>query len=78
MTNIKVREGKETKSVFRIRNRKTGKIEGSYERGNYTKTEFSSAEAARMSNCHDIFQDRDKYAIEEYRVTYELVEADHD
>ena len=62
--------------VYRIVNRETGDHVGSYTRGNYDKYDFGSINEARHDNCHGIFENRDKYAIAAYRVTYELIEAE--
>lgn len=40
--------------------------------------EFESIEDARTSNCHDIYKDKEKYRIEKYKVTYELIDPDCD
>ena len=64
------------KTVFRIIDRETGNAVGSYSRACHDEYDFSSAENARDANCHGIFQDRKKYSIYKYLVTYELVEAD--
>lgn len=64
--------------IYKIINRETGGEEGSYERGNYTKYEFGSPSSARSSNCHGIYEDKTKYKIQKYKVTYELVEDDVD
>ena len=63
-------------AVFRIIDRQTGAAVGSYTRGNYDKYDFGTAGEARRANCHGIFEDRGKYAIAKYRVTYELIEGD--
>ena len=67
---------KKPKIVFRIIERASGKVEGSYSRAYCEEYDFSSAEQARSANCHDIYQDRKKYQIAKYRVTYELLEDD--
>jgi len=64
--------------TYRIINRKTGDMEGTYSRACHTQYEFGSPEEARSSNCHNIYQDRGKYRIAKYRVTYELIEEDVD
>ena len=48
----------------------------SYSRAYCDEYDFSSVDDARRSNCHDVFQDRKKYAIAKYRVTYELLDPD--
>ena len=74
---MKPRE-KKPEQVFRIINRETGNVEGSYSRAYCDEYDFNSPSEARNANCHDMFQDRKKYAIAEYRVTYELVNPDVD
>lgn len=64
------------KKVYMIRDRLTGSREGAYDRGYRTEYEFPSPDIARSSNVHDIFEDHDRYAIEEYQVTYTLINKD--
>lgn len=64
------------KPVFILHERKTGAIANSYSRAYHDETEFQTAESARSANCHDIFQNREKYRIAKYRVVYELIEPD--
>src|ERR1019366_661040 len=40
--------------------------------------DFSSAESARSANCHGTFEDRKRYRIAKYRVTYTLINPDVD
>ena len=61
------------KKVYMIRNNETGKHEEVYNRAYTYETEFSSPDHARSSNVHDIYQDKEKYTIEEYEVEYKLV-----
>jgi len=42
----------------------------------HNTTEFESASDARRSNYHDVYEDREKYKINKYRVTYTLIEDD--
>lgn len=63
-------------TVFRIIDRTTGEPMGSYSRACCDEYDFDSAEAARGANVHGIFQDREKYRVAKYRVTYELIEED--
>ena len=72
---MKPRE-KKPETVYRIIDRKSGEAQGSYSRAYCDEFDFSSAENARTANCHGMFEDRDKYAIAKYRVTYELIEED--
>lgn len=66
------------KHVFRIVDRATGEHQGVYSRAYGDEYDFSSPATARNSNCHDIYQDKNKYKIARYRVTYELIEDDCD
>ena len=67
---------KKPEEVFRIIDRKTGEAVGSYSRAYCDEFDFSSAAEARNANCHNVFQDREKYKIAKYRVTYELIDDD--
>jgi mRNA-degrading endonuclease RelE of RelBE toxin-antitoxin system len=62
------------KEVYRISERDTGNPVGSYSRAYHDEYEFDSAEKARTANCHGMFEDTQKYRIDKYRVTYELIE----
>lgn len=64
---------KKPETVYRIINRKTGEPEGSYSRACCDEYDFESINSARTANCHGVFEDRAKYNIAEYRVTYELI-----
>jgi len=64
--------------IFKIINRETGEPTGSYSRGYHDVFEFDSASHARNANCHGMFEDKEKYAIAKYRVTYELLNDDCD
>ena len=64
------------KEVFMIHDRESGEAQGVYSRSYHDEYEFSSAECARSSNCHGIYEDKDKFRIARYRVTYELIEED--
>ena len=68
----------EPKEVFRIIDRETDKPVGSYSRAYHDEFDFNSAGQARNANCHGMFEDRQKYKINKYRVTYELIEDDCD
>ena len=74
---MKPRE-KKPEIVYRIIDRESGTACGSYSRACCDEYDFGSPERARSANCHDIFQNREKYAIAKYKVTYELLEADDD
>jgi hypothetical protein len=64
------------KEVFMIFERGNDCPEGVYDRSYGDEFEFSSASRARSANCHDIYEDREKYRIAKYRVTYELIKGD--
>ena len=64
------------KEVYRILNNETGKHEGVYSRSYHDEYDFNSVESARNSNCHGIYQNKDKYKIQKYKVTYTLIEDD--
>lgn len=72
---MKPRE-KKPSTIFRIIDRSTGEAKGSYSRACCDEYDFSSVSEARHANCHGIFMDKEKYAIAEYRVIYELVKTD--
>ena len=74
---MKPRERK-PETVFRIIDRDTGKAQGSYSRAYCDEYDFSSLERARSANCHGMFEDKVKYGIAKYRVTYELIEENVD
>jgi len=65
-------------TVFRIIDRTTGDACGSYSRAYCDEFDFRSVEEARTANVHGIFQDKNRYAIARYRVTYELIDPDCD
>lgn len=75
---------KKPETVYRIIQKgdsgfgKAGEAIGSYSRAYCDEYDFRSAEEARQANCHGEFEDRDKYAIAKYRVTYELLNPDCD
>lgn len=60
--------------VYRIIDRTTGEVMGSYSRAYCEEYDFESPAQARNSNV--LFQDRARYAIAQYRVTYELLAED--
>lgn len=72
---MKPRE-KKPEIVFRIIDRKTGEVTGSYSRAYCNEYDFESDERARSANVHGIFKDKEKYAIAQYKVTYELINPD--
>lgn len=65
-------------SIYKIIDNETGETEGAYNKSYYTQYEFSSPGEARSSNVYDIFQDKRKYRIQKWKVTYELVDDDCD
>ena len=73
---------KKPEIVYRIINKESGKAQGSYShaylsRGAYCdEFDFNSVSEARAANCHGLFEDRDKYKIAKYKITYELIEDD--
>lgn len=76
-TNMKPNE-KKPEIVYRIIDRTSGVAVGSYSRAYCDEYDFRSATEARTANCHGMFEDKDKYAIAKYRVTYELIDNDVD
>lgn len=74
---MKPRE-KKPKTVYRIIDRKTGEAQGSYSRAYCDEYDFNNPDEARHANCHGMFEDKEKYAIAKYKVTYTLVDEDCD
>lgn len=74
---MKPRE-KKPEIVFRIIERTTGDAVGSYSRACCDEFDFASVPSARGANCHGVFEDKNKYAIAKYRVTYTLLVGDVD
>ena len=66
------------KIVHRIIDRQTGKAQGSYSRACHDEFDFASASEARHANCHGMFEDKEKYAIAKYEVTYTLLNENCD
>lgn len=62
--------------VFRIIDRESGEAIGSYSRAFCDEYDFHSAHEARHANFHGMFEDKTKYKIAKYRITYELIEDD--
>lgn len=62
------------KEVYKIIDKSTGEAQGVYSRSYGDEFEFDSAERARTSNCHGIYEDKEKYKISKYKVTYTLIE----
>ena len=69
---------KKPETVFRIIENTTGKHVGSYSRAYCDEYDFETAEKARSANCHGEFEDKEKYRIAKYKVTYTLVDDDCD
>jgi len=69
---------KKPEEVFRIIDCATGEAVGSYSRSCHDEFDFSSANEARTANCHGMFEDKQRYKIARYRVTYELIADDVD
>ena len=65
---------KKPEIVFRIIDRESGNPVGSYSRAYCDEYDFGSVNEARTANCHGMFEDKDKYKIAKYRVTYTLLE----
>jgi hypothetical protein len=74
---MKPRE-KKPEIVFRIIDRADGKPMGSYSRACCNEYDFTSPTSARHANCHGMFQNKEKYSIAKYKVTYTLIEEDVD
>jgi hypothetical protein len=64
--------------VYRIITRSTGEAVEAYSRGDDNGYGFSSPEKARDANVHGVFQDKEKYQINKYRVVYQLIQYDVD
>ena len=65
---------KKPETVFRIIDKNSGEPVGSYSRAFCDEYDFSSVSEARNANCHGMFQDKEKYKIAKYKVTYTLIE----
>lgn len=64
---------KKPETVFRIIDNETGNPVGSYSRAYCDEYDFESIQDARDANCHGLFEDKEKYSIAQYKVTYELI-----
>ncbi len=62
--------------VYRILDRDSGSLQGSYSRAYCNEYDFESIGEARTANVHGVFEDESKYKIAKYRITYELLEDD--
>lgn len=69
---------KKPETVFRIIDNQTGEAVGSYSREYCDEYDFESIEDAREANCHGMFEDKEKYSIAQYKVTYELINPNCD
>ena len=65
---------KKPEIVFRIIDKNSGEPVGSYSRAYCDEYDFSSVSEARNANCHGMFQNKKKYKIAKYLVTYTLIE----
>lgn len=74
---MKPRE-KKPETVFRVIDRQTEEAVGSYSRAYCDEYDFRSVAEARTANFHGKFEDKTKYKIAKYRVTYELIEDECD
>ena len=64
--------------IYRVVDIEKGTFCQAYSRAYCYEVDFESAEEARSSLFNDEYQDREKYKIAKYRVTYELVDDDCD
>jgi len=62
--------------VYRIIDKDSGNAIGSYSRANRDEYDFKSIREARGANCHGAFEDKEKYKIAKYKITYTLIEDD--
>ena len=69
---MKPRE-KKPERVFRIISKENFGSVVSYSRACCDEFDFTSVNEARRANCHRMFEDKDKYDIAEYEVTYKLI-----
>ena len=67
---------KKPKIVYRIIDRTTGEVQGSYSRAYCDEFDFNSVDEARNANVHGIFKDNQVYKIAKYKVIYELLNDD--
>ncbi len=72
---MKPRE-KKSETVFRIIDRASGEPQGVYSRACCDEYDFESPSRARSSNIHGTYENREKYAIAKYKVTYDLIDGD--
>ena len=69
---------KKEKIVYRIIDKSNNKHKGVYSRACHDVYDFESVEAARSSNCWDIFQNKETYKIAKYKITYTLIDENFD
>jgi len=67
---------KKPEIVFRIIDKNSGEPVGSYSRAYCDEYDFKSISEARTANCHGMFEDKEKYKIAKYKITYTLIEDD--
>ena len=67
---------KKPETVFRIIDKSSGNPVGSYSRAYHDEYDFNSVSEARNANCHGMFENKEKYKIAKYKVTYTLIEED--
>ncbi len=67
---------KKPETVFRIIDKETNEAVGSYSRACHDEYDFNSVSEARNANCHGMFENKEKFKIAQYRVTYELINDD--
>ena len=65
-----------SRTVFTLHNRRTGEQVGSYDRSYGDRFEWPDEASARNDNCNGLFEDREKYVVKRWRVTYELLDGD--
>lgn len=78
MGNIDNNIKSESKNVYTIFHRATGRRTGVYSRANNNIFEFSSPEDARNANICGAHKDKNEYRIAKYKVTYTLIDDDCD
>ena len=66
------------KTVYCIVERLTGKIQAVYSRAYHDGFFFESPSQARSANVHGIYEDKKKYSIAKYEVTYKLLDISVD
>ena len=64
--------------VYRVISRASGEACGAYSRAYCDEFDFTSPSEARSSMFSGEYQDKSRFKIAKYRVTYELIEDDCD